>query len=116
MSWEKCELQTRDLYEDHTCTTLEDLGPMNCKRSKWELVDPGSVEDCRQYNNLISCMGGECFNVSMIYKCTYIDTLEALKEPTGNEGFVTDGYCNCNQCTHTNTTVVKDALTGKGLF
>ena len=47
MEWHKCELETRELYEDHTCTTLEDLQPMNCKRSKWELVDPGSVEDCR---------------------------------------------------------------------
>ena len=26
---------------------VQDLQPMNCKRSKWELVDPGSVEDCR---------------------------------------------------------------------
>ena len=47
MEWHKCDLEARELYEDHTCTTLEDLQPMNCKRSKWELVDPGSVEDCR---------------------------------------------------------------------
>ena len=23
MEWHKCELETRELYEDHTCTTLE---------------------------------------------------------------------------------------------
>ena len=57
-------------------------------------------------------MGGECLNVSMIYKCTYVDTLEALKSPTGNEGFVTDGYCNCNQCVRSNTSVVANAATG----
>ena len=32
--------------------------------------------------------------------------------PTGKEGFVTDGYCNCNQCTESNTTVVANAATG----
>ena len=58
-------------------------------------------------------MGGECLNVSMIYKCNYIDTLLDLQEPKGNPGYVTDGYCNCNQCTHTNTTVVADDKTGE---
>ena len=47
MEWHKCELDKRELYEDHVCTTLDDLEPMNCKRSKWELNDPGAVEDCR---------------------------------------------------------------------
>ena len=47
MEWHKCDLETRELYEDHTCTTLDDLNAMNCKRSKWELKDPGKMEDCR---------------------------------------------------------------------
>ena len=47
MEWHKCELEKPELYEDHTCTTLEDLKPMNCKRSKWELERKGAVEDCR---------------------------------------------------------------------
>ena len=47
MEWHKCELEKPELYEDHVCTTLEDLEPMNCKRSKWELVNKGAVEDCR---------------------------------------------------------------------
>ena len=47
MEWHKCELEKEELYEDHVCTTLEDLSPMNCKRSKWELVNKGAVEDCR---------------------------------------------------------------------
>ena len=68
---------------------------------------------CRKFDNLISCMGGECLNVTMIYKCNYVDTLESLKEPTGNPGYVTDGYCNCNQCTETNTSVVADDKTGE---
>ena len=66
----------------------------------------------RQYNNLISCMGGECFNVSMIYKCNYINTLEALRETHGNEGYETDGYCNCVQCEYSNTSVVANPATG----
>ena len=47
MEWQKCELETQELYVDHTCTTLEDLEAMNCKRSKWELKNAGAVEDCR---------------------------------------------------------------------
>ena len=50
--------------------------------------------------------------MSMIYSCNYINTLEALQQPTGAEGFVTDGHCNCAQCTASNTTVVADAATG----
>ena len=49
----------------------------------------------------------------MIYKCNYVDTLEALKAPTGNEGYVTDGYCNCVQCTRSNTSVVANDKTGE---
>ena len=41
-----------------------------------------------------------------------VNTLEALQQPTGAEGFVTDGHCNCAQCTVSNTTVVADAATG----
>ena len=31
----------------------------------------------------------------------------------GKPGYVTDGYCNCNQCTETNTSVVADDKTGE---
>ena len=108
MTWENCELEKEEYYLDHTCTTLEDLKPMNCKRSKWELDRPGSVEECRQFNNLISCEMGECKNVSLIYNCTYVNALDELKAIWGNEGFEVNGYCNCNECTTSNISLVKD--------
>jgi len=111
MAWEGCDLQQEEFFIDHNCTTLEDLEPMNCKRSKWELDRPGSVEQCRQFSNLISCEMGECKNVSLIYNCTYINTHEELQLSWGNEGFVTNGYCNCNECTHSNVSLVVDITT-----
>lgn len=112
MTWEDCEVEEPWL-QDHTCSTLEDLQPMNCKRSKWELDRPGSVEQCRTFSDLISCEMGECKNVSMIYECTYHNTLEELQEPWGNPGFVTNGFCNCNECTSSNTSLVVDVTISK---
>jgi len=107
MKWEKCEIEEHTLV-DHLCTTLDDLRPMNCKRSKWELERPGSVEQCRGFSDLISCEMGECKNVSMIYQCSYINTFEELQEPWGNPGYVTNGFCNCNECTESNVSLVVD--------
>ena len=67
VEWNKCEVEKEEHYTDHTCTTLEDLEPMNCKRSRFELVDKGRVEDCRQFNNLISCEGGVCKALSTYF-------------------------------------------------
>ena len=70
MTWEGCTLE-EPWFFDHTCTTLADLEPMNCKRSKWEISRPGSKETCTQFNDIISCEMGECKNVSRIYTCTF---------------------------------------------
>ena len=107
MTWEGCTLE-EPWFFDHTCTTLADLEAMNCKRSKWEIDRPGSKELCTQFDNLISCEMGECKNVSKIYSCTFTDTLDDLRSPWGKEGYVTDGYCNCNQCTESNVSLVVD--------
>ena len=108
MEWQNCEVERADHFLDHTCSTLEDLKSMNCKRSKWELDRPGSVEQCRQFSNLISCEMGECKNVSLIYNCTFVNTLEEVSQVQGGEGFETNGFCNCNECTHSNVSLVLD--------
>ncbi len=107
MTWEGCTLE-EPWFFDHVCTTLADLEPMNCKRSKWEIERNGSKEICKQFDDVISCEMGECKNVSMIYSCTFQDTLEDLKMSWGKEGYVTDGYCNCNQCPESNVSLVVD--------
>jgi hypothetical protein len=107
MTWEGCTLE-EPWFFDHTCTTLADLEAMNCKRSKWEIERPGRKELCTRFDNLISCEMGECKNVSKIYSCNFEDSLDELRKPWGKEGFVTDGYCNCNQCTESNVSLVVD--------
>jgi len=107
MVWEGCELE-EDFFVDHTCNTLADLKPMNCKRSKFELERPGEKEVCTHFNDIISCEMGECKNVSNIYACTFTDTLQELHEVWGKEGYEMDGYCNCNQCTESNVSLVVD--------
>jgi hypothetical protein len=78
MTWEGCTLE-EPWFLDHTCTTLADLEPMNCKRSKWEISRPGSKETCTQFNDIISCEMGECKNVSMIYQCTFQVSMYAVR-------------------------------------
>jgi hypothetical protein len=36
------------------------------------------------------------------------DSLEDLKKPWGKGSWVTDGYCNCNQCEKSNVSLVVD--------
>lgn len=108
MEWQDCELQEDLGFIDHTCSTLDDLEAMNCKRSKWELDRPGSVEQCRLYDSLISCKTGECKNVTKIYECTYANTLLELMEPWGKDPYMTNGFCNCNECTESNNSLVVD--------
>ena len=33
----QCDLEPAGGFEDHNCTTLEDLEAVNCKRSKYEI-------------------------------------------------------------------------------
>ena len=38
ISFEQCDLEPARGFVDHTCTTAEDLKPINCKRSKYETM------------------------------------------------------------------------------
>jgi len=119
MEWQDCDLEEKDPegkedtndkggFIDHLCSTLDNLVAMNCKRSKWELKDSGAVEECRTFSDLISCNQGECKNVSKIYECTYANTLLELMDPWGKDPYMTNGFCNCNECTESNTSLVVD--------
>ena len=35
---EKKKLKERPIFIDHTCKTLDDIEPINCKRSRYEIV------------------------------------------------------------------------------
>lgn len=108
MEWQNCDLDPDLGFMDHTCRTLDHEAVLNCKRSKWELTRPGSVEQCRLFNSLISCTMGECKNVSKIYECTYANTLLELMEPWGKDPYMTNGFCNCNECEQSNMSLVVD--------
>jgi len=112
------EKEERPIFVDHTCRTLDDIKPINCKRSQHEPSDkispddaenawklPGERERCFRFDDLISCEAGYCKNVSEIYDCSFTDSLEELLKPHGSQGQL-DGYCNCNRCTQSNTTLV----------
>jgi hypothetical protein len=74
----------------------------------------------RLFNNLISCKMGECKNVTKIYECVYANTLLELMEPWGKvrrrggtwtppqDPYMTNGFCNCNECMESNTSLVVD--------
>jgi len=122
MEWQECDLEPESPddppegptgFLDHTCSTLDDLEELNCKRSKWELERAGQVEQCRLFNSLISCRAGECKNVSLIYECTFANTLLEIMDPWGKEPYMTDGFCNCNQCEESNTSLVEDVTVSK---
>ena len=71
----QCDLEEGGGFMFHTCYNEEDLEPYNCKRSQFEISvsgkrqillfsekrfeflpqDPGDIETCHQFSNLISC-------------------------------------------------------------
>lgn len=101
VTYEQCDLEPEGGFVDHLCTTIDDLKEFNCKRSKHELEDAGNREQCTGFSSLISCEKGFCKNVSEIYECTYKDRyLDLLHKDS-----LSDGFCNCNQCPESNTTI-----------
>ena len=51
----------RDLIEEITCNTLDDLKEFNCKLGQCETFDDMQVE----------CTSGICKNISQAYKCEF---------------------------------------------
>ena len=51
----------RDLVEEITCNTLDDLKEFNCKLGQCETFDDIQVE----------CTSGICKNISQAYKCEF---------------------------------------------
>ena len=51
----------RDLIEEITCNTLDDLKEFNCKLGQCETFDDIQVE----------CTSGICKNISQAYKCEF---------------------------------------------
>jgi len=101
ITYEQCDLEPEGGFIDHYCTTLDNLEAVNCKRSKHEPEDAGNRELCKKFSSLISCEKGYCKNVSMIYDCHAKDRYQDLLFNSGK----TDGFCNCNQCPESNTTI-----------
>ncbi|XP_023322370.1 uncharacterized protein LOC111696850 [Eurytemora carolleeae] len=104
VTYEQCDLEPEGGFVDHLCTTLDDLEAVNCKRSKREPENPGNRELCVNFNTMISCEKGYCKNVSRIYDCIYKDMYQDLLNKTKDS----DGFCNCNRCTTSNTSIPGD--------
>ena len=73
VSLEQCDLEEAGGFTDHICNNEEDLDPFNCKRSKYEVTEPGEREVCMEMSSLISCKAGFCKNISRIWECDYKD-------------------------------------------
>merc|ERR1719347_955034 len=116
VSFEGCDLKKDEDsgFIDHVCTTAEDLEEINCKRSQYETSDAGRRETCMGFNDLISCQGGYCKNISKIWDCTYKDRLQDLLKNYGSKQQL-EGWCNCRRCPETNGSVVEDVDSKKQL-
>ena len=73
--WDNCDLSNATMV-DHKCNVMEDLEILNCKLYPREpdaegKTGVGSKDRCVAFDNvIISCMSGECKNVSSVYSCT----------------------------------------------